>query len=100
VLADEHLIRVSSSEDLHADKRLSHDHCMNAVDPHSVKRMEIAERLPICTCEGHVVPDVGDRIACFNAADHIALRQVLMLEAHLGRSKDACFRKAAPHALR
>src|SRR3989304_5264706 len=87
VFADEHLIRVSSSEDLHTDQRCSHDHCMNAVDPHSVKRMEIAERLPICTCERHVVPKLGDCAARLDTAHNIALRQVLMLKAHLGRSK-------------
>jgi hypothetical protein len=73
---------------------------MNAVDPHGVERMKIPERFPVCTCKRHVVPDRANRTACFNAADHIALRQVLMLEAHLGRSKDARFCKAAPHALR
>jgi hypothetical protein len=61
---------------------------MNSIHPDGINGMEVSQRFAIFAGEGHVVTHLADSAARFHSPDHVAPRQMLVLQTHFRTSKD------------
>ncbi|HMD84510.1 MAG TPA: hypothetical protein VKO18_07390 [Terriglobia bacterium] len=62
---------------------------MKTVDPDCVYGVKVSQWLPLIANERHVAPDLFDRAAGLNPSDHVAPRQMLVFETHVGLGENA-----------
>jgi len=95
VLRDQQLAGSACSENLDSHKNRSDHDCMKTVDPDSVNRMEIRQRLTGGTTEGNVSANLLHRPARFDSPYHISSRQVLVFETYVGLRQNTYSLQAA-----
>jgi hypothetical protein len=83
VLGDQELAGSAASEQLNSHKHRSNHDSMNAVDSHSVDRMEIRQRLSGRAAEGNVSADLTYCATRFDPSHDISSRQVLVLKTYV-----------------
>jgi hypothetical protein len=74
VLRDQESASSAASEQLNSHKDRGNHHSMNAVDSHSVDRMEIRQRLSGRAAEGNVSADLSHRAARFDTSHDVSPR--------------------------
>jgi len=68
-----------------------HHNCMQAIYSDGLHRMEVLDRLPVCLGKGHVATHISSSATRLQPAHNIALRKVLVFQAHRRMGKDASF---------
>jgi hypothetical protein len=95
VARDQQVAGSACSEQLDSHKNRSDHNCMKAIDPDSVNRMEIRQRLTGGTAEGNVSANLLHRPTRFDSAYHISSRQVLVFETYVGLRQNTYSLQAA-----
>jgi hypothetical protein len=68
---------------------------VKTVDSDCVYGVKVSQRLPLIAGEGHVTSDLFDRAAGLDTPDHVAPRQMLVFETHVGLGENADLGQAA-----
>jgi hypothetical protein len=89
VACNEELVCVPSAQHFYPHQDRSYNDGMNAINTDGIDGMEIRQRLAIFPAEGYVVAHLSDSPARFHSPDHVAMRQMLVLQAHFRPSKDS-----------
>jgi hypothetical protein len=91
ITRDQQLVRPAGSQHFDPDQGRRHDDSVRSVHSDSIDGMKVSERLAVIAGEGHVVPNLLDASPRLHSPDHVAMCQVLMLQAHFRASRDADF---------
>jgi hypothetical protein len=90
---NQEVVGLAATKHFDSHERGSNHKRMDTVDPDPIERVEPREALALVTAECHVPSQGLDRPARFNAPDHIALCELLVLEAHGRLSEDPRLRQ-------
>jgi hypothetical protein len=86
---DEKFVRAPRPQDFRPHQDRSYNDGMNSIHTDGINGMEVCQRFTIFPAESHVVTHLADSAARFHSPDHVASRQMLMLQTHFRPSQDS-----------
>jgi hypothetical protein len=89
VARDEKLVRAPRPQHFHPQQEGADHHGMNSIHPDGINGMEVSQRLAIFAAEGHIVAHLSDCPARFHPPDHVAPREMLVLQTYFRPSKNS-----------
>jgi hypothetical protein len=89
VTRDEELVRAPRPQHFQPHQDRSYHDGMNAIHTDGINGMEVRQRFALFAREGHVVTHLAGRTARFHSPDHVAPREILVLQSHFGPSKNS-----------
>jgi hypothetical protein len=85
---DEKFVRAPRPQHFRPHQDGSYNDGMNSIHTDGINGMEVNQRFTILPAESHVVTHLSDSSARFHSPDHVAPRQMLMLQTHFRSSKN------------
>jgi len=91
VARDEEFVRAPRPQHFHPQQEGGDHHGMNSIHPDGINGMEISQRFAIFAGEGHVVAHLTNSPTRFHPSDHVAPREMLVLQTYFRPSKNSNF---------
>jgi hypothetical protein len=89
VARDEELVRAPSAQHFHPHYNGSDHHGMNSIHTDGINGMKVSQRLAIFPAECHVVARLAGSSTRLHSPDHVAPREMLVLQTHFHTSKNS-----------
>jgi len=91
VARDEEFVRAPRPQHFHPQQEGGDHHGMNSIHPDGINGMEISQRFAIFAGECHVVAHLTNSPTRFHPSDHVAPREMLVLQTYFRPSKNSNF---------
>jgi hypothetical protein len=88
IARDEEFVCAPRPQHFHPHQDGSDHHGMNAIYTDGVDGMQVRQRIAIFAGEGHVVAHLANGAARFHSPDHVAPREVLVLQTDFRTSEN------------
>jgi hypothetical protein len=88
VARDEDLVGASRPQHFYPHQGGSDHHGMNTIHADGINGMEVRQRFAVVAGEGDVVTHLPNSAARFHPPDHVAPREMLVLQTNFPTSKD------------